>query len=286
MSSENDPLLVLDLQPNDRETAQKPVELIHIRGHQNLTLHARRTITLLWHNAHMDGIRRGKDYQIEIADLIGSEHKGYEAVERSVEDLMQTLLIVKMASGETRRVQFLGGNDMAESGRRSGVLSYSFDNRLVEILEDSRIWGTISLPVLVALSSKYAVSLYEHISQMAKLKYKESYTYELEEFRELMGVPEDKYKTFGALKQSILTPAVAEINALAPFNLWAMPIRTGRKVTHIKISWYTKDLHEVKEAWKELQQPKFGRKARIQGNIETVMGAIGTNQVRARLGKK
>ena len=48
-------LLTLNLKPRDRE-AIKPAELIQVSGHQTLTLNARRAITILWHNAHQQGV--------------------------------------------------------------------------------------------------------------------------------------------------------------------------------------------------------------------------------------
>ena len=77
------PLRVLDLRPR-RDQAVKPAELIQITGHQTLTLNARRAITILWHNAHMQGVAEGKDYTIEIDDLKPDDHKGYEMVEEAI----------------------------------------------------------------------------------------------------------------------------------------------------------------------------------------------------------
>lgn len=141
------PLRVLDLTPR-RDQASKPAELIQITGHQALTLNARRSITILWHNAHMQGVEEGKDYTIEIDDLKPDDHKGYEMVEEAIIALMQTILTVKLADGRTRRVQFLGGNDLDDPDRPAGVLNYSFDKRLVEILKDSVIWETVRYFVL------------------------------------------------------------------------------------------------------------------------------------------
>ena len=71
-------------------------------------------------------------------------------VEEAIVSLMQTILTVRLSGGRTRRVQFLGGNDMDDPDRPVGVLNYSFDKRLVEMLRDSSIWGKIALPVLIA----------------------------------------------------------------------------------------------------------------------------------------
>ncbi|MBV8095786.1 MAG: hypothetical protein JO110_21665 [Acetobacteraceae bacterium] len=78
---------------------------------------------------------------------------------------MRTLLIIRLPEGSTRRSQFLGRNDLDDPDRAGGVLTYSFDKRLINILKDPTIWGKIALPVLMAFTSKYAISIYENVAQ-------------------------------------------------------------------------------------------------------------------------
>ena len=260
---------VLQIKPG-LEEAIKPSELIQISGHQNLTLNARRAITILWHNAHRQGIEAGKDYTIELADLRTDGHRGLAPVEEAVLMLMQTVLTVRLSGNRVRRVQFLGGNDMSDPERPAGTLTYSFDKRLVEILQDSAIWGKIALPVLMAFSSKYAVSLYENAAQWSHLQHKIIQDLTIAELRDMMGVEGDKYEAFGDLNIHVIKPAVREINALAPFNVSVLPTKTGRSVTGVKIGWSPKSNEELAEAWKEAQRPKVGRKARLSGRAETV----------------
>lgn len=269
-SDSKTPVTVFELSPRT-DQANKPAELIQITGHQALTLNARRSITILWHHAHRQGIELDKDYTIEISSLVPGSHKGYEMAEEAVTMLMTTLIVVKRPDGSTRRVQFLGGNDMEDSSRSAGVLTYSFDKRLVEILKDSNIWGKISLPVLMSLSSKYAVSLYENVCQWVGLSQKISQVVSLENFRELLGVQTDKYSSFGALNKHVIKPVTQEINALAPFHVSILPVKTGKKVTHIRIGWWTKSEDEIKLAWAEMNRSRIGRKARISDQEEHVL---------------
>lgn len=277
-------LKVLNLKPR-RDQAIKPAELIQITGHQTLTLNARRSITILWHNAHMQGVEEGKDYTIEIDDLKPDNHKGYEQVEEAIEALMSTILILRLPNGKKRRVQFLGGNDLDDPDRPSGVLNYSFDKRLVEILQDSAIWGKISIPVLMAFSSKYSVSLYEHISQWTGLTRKSFQDLTLNEFRELLGIEKEKYKAFGALNKHVVKPTVLELNALASFSVTIVPIKTGKKVTHIRIGWWQKEKEELAAAWLEINRSKVGRKARIAGTATTVTDPYPSQNRLARKGR-
>ena len=277
-------LKVFDLNPR-RDQATKPAELIQITGHQTLTLNARRSITLLWHNAHMQGVEEGRDYTIEIDDLKPDDHKGYEMVEEAIEALMSTILRVRLPGGQTRRVQFLGGNDLDDPDRPAGVLNYSFDKRLVEILRDSAIWGKISIPVLMAFSSKYSVSLYEHISQWTGLSRKSFQDMTLDEFRELLGVEKDKYAAFGALNKHVIKQTVLELNALAAFSVTVLPVKTGKKVTHIRVGWWQKDKEELEAAWREVHRSKVGRKARIAGTATTVTRAYPSQNRMVRRGR-
>jgi Initiator Replication protein len=262
-------VLTLDVRPRSRE-AVKPAELIQVTGHHELTLNARRAITILWYNAHAQGVAVGRDYTIEIDDLKPDSHKGYEMVEEAIEALMRTLLVVRLPNGSTRRVQFLGGNDLDEPDRPAGVLTYSFDKRLIEVLQDSTIWGKIAIPVLMAFTSKYAVSLYENLAQFANLDRKISHDYTLDAFRDLLGVPPGRYKTFGELNKHVLKPALAEVNALAPFGVSVVPVKQGKKVVQIKVGWWTKDNSALREALDELQRSRVGRRARIAGTVEYV----------------
>lgn len=275
--SESEPekprVLTLDIKPRSRE-AIKPAELIQVTGHHELTLNARRAITVLWYNAHLQGVAEGRDYTIEIDDLKPAGHKGYEMVEEAIEALMRTILILRLPDGRTRRVQFLGGNDLDDPERAAGVLTYSFDKRLIEVLRDSTIWGKIALPVLMAFTSKYAVSLYENLAQFTNLSKKTFKDYTLDEFRELMGVPPGRYRTFGELNKHVMKPAVAEVNALAPFGLSVLPIKQGKKVVQVRVGWWAKDGSALREAWQEMQRAKVGRRARLSGATEHVADPI------------
>jgi hypothetical protein len=268
------------------EQAVKPAELIQITGHQNLTLNARRSITILWHNAHIQGVAEGKDYRIEIDDLKPDDHKGYEMVETAILDLMRTILTVRLRGGRIRRVQFLGGNDLDDPDRDAGTLVYSFDKRLIEILKDSAIWGKINLPVLMAFTSKYSVSLYENVAQWQGLSHKTYQELALGEFRELLGVEEGKYAAFGALNKHVIKNVVMEINALAPFCLTVLPIKSGKKVTHVRIAWWAKSKPEIEAAWREVNRSKIGRKARLSAQVIQIAPPFSSENRRLRGGRK
>lgn len=260
----------LELTPAPGEML-KPAELIDIDGATSLTLAARRLYNQLI--AHAFGPEMGKEGQewtIRISDLRGA-HRGNERLEDSVVALMKTIVTVRLASGSTRRVALLGGNDMGDPERAHGNLTYSFDKRLVPLLRESSVFGKLELAVMHAFTTKYGLALYEALARRVRLKSRFYEDFELDAFRELLGVPPDKLKTFSNLKLRAITPAADEINAISSFGCQIEPLKSGRKVTHIRVYWWRKEVDELKKAYAELQRPKVGRKARISGEIDQIV---------------
>lgn len=264
---------LVDQRPNSPHETRKPRELIQIRGHESLSLTARRAITVLWHNSHSQGLREDADYTIEISRLRTDRHHGTDAIVEAIEALMKTIVVIQMPDGSgTRRVQMLGGNDLVDKNRdrAAGVLTYSFDKRLVQVLQDSRLWGPIELPVLMSFASKYTVSLYEHLCQWAGLDHISSKQFSVQDFRDLLGVESGAYPAFGDLNRYVIKPAIAEICALARFNAKIMPVKEGRRVAELRLHWWDKSEAEKRQAYQEHQRPRVGRRARIQDRIEHV----------------
>ena len=264
------PLRTLELTPVPGEML-KPAELIDIDGATGLTLSARRLYNqLIGHAFGPDMGKEGQEWTIRISDLRGT-HKGNERLEDSIVALMKTIVTVRLPNGATRRVALLGGNDMGDPERAHGTLTYSFDKRLVPLLRESSVFGKLELAVMQAFTTKYGLALYEALARRVRLKSKFYEDFDLTAFRELLGVPADKLTTFSNMKLRAITPAVDEINAIASFGCKVEPLKTGRKVTQIRVYWWRKDIDGLKEAYAELQRPKVGRKARISGEIDQIV---------------
>ena len=69
-----------------------------------------------------------------------------------------------------------------------------------------------------------------------------------------------------------LKPAISEINQLSRFDITAIPIKRGRYIEAVEISWEPKP--DPAGARRELDRPKVGRKARREGTGETPIVAF------------
>lgn len=245
-------------------TLVKPGELIDIVEMTPMTLNDRRVYNCLLANA-WDKI--GEDIEHTIAKTaLRSTHNGTDRIGASIERLMAAIVRVRLSDGKLMRVQLLGSNTEAQHG--SGVFRYRFDGQLRKLIQNSNVFARIRSEVTFALSSKYALGLYEMIQKRGNLRHVWSEDFDLAELRALLGVDKGKLENFADFKRRALVPAVKEVNALGDYGVQAIPIKTGRAVTAVKLAWHTKSEDELREAYAELQRSRVGRRARIDGTVE------------------
>jgi plasmid replication initiation protein len=246
----------------------KAGEIIEIVGHHSLGLSARRTANLLIHNAHGPDLGvLGKEFEIDVAELRGT-HCANDDLEQDIEALMKTIVRVKKSDGSVTRFQLLGGNNLADKDRPRGRFKYRFDPEMIELIRESGQFAKLDLLVLWSMRSKYAMSLYELIAKRFNLTGVNRQRWLVEKFRELIGVPNDKYPRLGELNKHVLKPTVDEINFLVPqFSIKLDFEKRNRKVAFVTLTWWRKSIDEYDRARHELDQPKVGRKARQKGQV-------------------
>lgn len=247
----------------------KPGELVDLVEMTPLTLNDRRIYNQLLAHA-WDRIDEPVEHVIAKRDLRGS-HNANDRVGDSVERLMAAIVKVRVTrdgKSAIERVQLLGGNTEHESP--DGMLRYEFPTRLREIIKESTVFARLQKEVMFALSSKYALALYEMVQKRGNLTMKSYEDFDIGEFRELLGVTRGKLPMWGNLHQRALAPAIKEVNALSDFTVDIEPLKTGRKVSKVRLRWARKEQEEVSGVMAELRRPKVGRKARIEGRVEGV----------------
>ena len=244
----------------------KPNELIEIKGAGGLTLTDRRVFNILLNNAWGKELLSHQHlFTISTTELKAEEQKN-QRLKRTLRKLQQTLVIAVQANGDEVASQMLGSTRL----KPNGDLIYSFPSELAELLKDSSVFAKLDLEVMKSFSSKYAFALYEHVSRRINLKHKMTETLDMGDIREMLGVEDGKLTTSFNLRNKAIKPAVEEVNAITPYQVTILPQTKGRKVTHFIMGWSVKDTDGMQKAYKELQQPKVGRRARVDGQAETI----------------
>ncbi|MEP5757793.1 MAG: replication initiation protein [Litoreibacter sp.] len=262
-----------DAKPN-AESLIKPGELVDLVEVTPLTLTDRRIYNQLLENAWED-IDRPVEHMVSKAQLRGS-HNSNDRVGESIERLMAAIVKVETKRNgkpHIERVQLLGGN--IESLNRDGLLYYEIPSRLRGIIKDSTVFARLQREIMFALSSKYALTLYEMVQKRGNLKFKSSEKFTLDALRGILGVPKGKLSSWSNLNLRAIKPAIAEVSELSDYIVSIDPIKTGRSVTHVELKWWRKDAQGVQASEREMQFSKVGRKARVSGTVEPVTERAG-----------
>ena len=252
----------------------KPREIIGISGIESWSLTDRRTWNLLLVNAWSDKLEDPTaDFYIPLRELRGL-HDSNDRLRTCLRKLQQTLISAQMPNGKIRTVQMLGGTDLEDCDREDGVLKYDFHRKLVPLLRQSEIYARMEVKVLSAFTSKYALALYEIIAAKIGLR-KEFEEINLDTLRQWLGIEEKRLARWPDLRRKAIEPSLQEVNRLSPFAVEITPIRCGRKVVSVRVSWSKKQPFSPAEqaAAREVNSTKVGRKARLSGTVETIVKA-------------
>ncbi len=263
---EDRPYHTLDARPT-KTSLIKPGELVDLVEMTPLTLADRRIYNQLIAHAWAR-IGEPIEHVIPKRDLRGN-HNANDRIGESIERLMAAIVKVRVvvnSKSEIQRVQLLGGNTEQETP--DGMIRYEFPAKLRKIIKESTIFARLQKEVMFALSSKYALTLYEMVQKRGNMTAKNFEDFTLAEFRELLGIPRGKLPMWGTLHQRAIAPAIREVSALSDYQVTIEPLKAGRKVTGVRLSWMRKDVEGVGVAWSELQRSKIGRRARINGQVE------------------
>lgn len=249
------------------ESMVKPGELIDFVEMSPLSLVDRRTYNLLLAHA-WDRIDQAVTHVLAKSELRGL-HESNDRVGDSVERLMAAIVRTHVevdGKPAIQRTQLLGST--TEARAPDGLLYYSFSAEMRAIIRDSRIFARLHKDVILQLSSRYSLALYELCRKRVNLEHTWSEEFTVERFRQLLGVEPGALPAYKSFNQRAIQPAVAEVNLLCDFGCAVEPVLAGRRVAKLKLSWWRKNTDELKAAYRELQAAKVGRKARLKGTVE------------------
>ena len=248
--------------------------LVGFRELVPLSLIDRRALNLLI-EAAWDSIEEDKEHRISADELRFGDRTNRE-LEDTIKHLQGAYIEIKLERNDTgeriiKSVPILSEVSRSEIMSSDGSVWFKFSQPLIEVVRDSQLYTRMTRDLMLSLQSKYSLALYEIVQSLRKLKYKQSVTYTLDEWREKLGVEPGKLTTLGNFRQRCWQPAIDELNFLGDLRLEHGSVKEGRTVVGIELIWVEKTPEEKLAALKELQGSKIGRKQRRTGDVERVL---------------
>lgn len=241
----------------------KPGELVDVVELTPLRLVDRRTFNLLI-AAAWDNISDDVEHSISKRDLRTQNNNANDRLDETIGRLMGARVRVKIERDGKEYIRSVSLLETVEAPvRADGQVYYRFPRPLRRLISDSSIFARLSKEVMLNLSSKYALALYEMVQKRGNLKHKTTEIFTVQELRDLLGVPPDKLGRYNNFKSRALAQAVTEVNGLAEHGVSFSEVRKGKTVTHIELSWWKKSEEELRESYAEIKRSRIGRTSRL-----------------------
>jgi plasmid replication initiation protein len=270
--------------PNNTEVTiyQRPGEVVKnnsfIRCSNNLTAVQRKSFAVMLKET-IDTIREHGEkryYEMRLVDyrrvMNYPESMPTKYIAEELKELMTKVVEWDIdKEGHGTRSVMLAGFEV----KNTGVLKWAFSPFLIDkLLKDG--YTPLKLSIVLDFTSKYALALYENI-QMRKSFNKTSFN--LQEFRALMGVEKEEYLQMTHLKNRVIHPAIAEINAKSDLKLVYEDVKEGAKIVGFVFKWETLTPEQMKqrnkrrekiEGYQKALAVNFGMKFKIAGKWYTL----------------
>jgi hypothetical protein len=267
------------LQRTNFDGFPKPGELIDIVGAFGLEASDRAILNLLYQHAHDSG-RMGDinaEWSIPISSLrFAASHKGNERIADSLDRILSVRVRIDIPEPETGEPAELLTNlfdfftvPKAEGGPQA-VVRFGLPRKLQPILARSNRWGRIKAEVVCAMTSKYAIALYEMVQLRANMD-RCVERFDLGRFRGLLGVPPGSYSNGKDFRVNVVEPAMLEVNGLSDMSVDLTLVRRSKfgSIEAVTVTWWRKEGDEFRAVMRERDRSKVGRMARLRGTVET-----------------
>ena len=125
---------------------------------------------------------------------------------------------------------------LAEARIKDGICTYAYPPYLRQKLHNPRIYTKLNLRLQNRFTSRYALILWEVCFDYFDTERDQGETpfIPLETFKTLMGLEETDYPVYKVLNQSVIKPAIKEINALTDYYVEVEQKRFKRKIAELK----------------------------------------------------
>jgi plasmid replication initiation protein len=254
----------------------KAGELIEITGAHELEASDRAILNLLYQHAHDSGRMGDRDveWEIPMAALRASRHKGSERIRDSLDRLMRVVVTVPLPTHSGSRILKTHLFDFfdltADEASDRATVRFGLPKKLQPVLAESTRWGRIKAEVVCAMTSKYAIALYEMIQLRANMD-RCVEPFSLERIRDLLGVPPGAYERGNDFARFVIQPAMLEVNGLSDVGVDMLLVRRSRfgPIQSVTVTWWKKEGDEFRAALRERNQSKVGRMARLKGAVES-----------------
>ena len=171
----------------------------------------------------------------ELATKLGFDSHNHEYLKETLEALVDCTVKWNIL-GKNKKEIWGAASLLAEVRIEDGLCFYQYPHTLRQKLHNPIMYTKLNLRLQNRFRSQYALILWEVCFDYFDVRWDRGETpfIPIETFRGLMGLESDEYRTFKALNQKIIKPAIKEINDLTDYHVEVEQKRIGRRIGELK----------------------------------------------------
>jgi hypothetical protein len=200
----------------------------------SLSLLQRKISNALLYHAYKELLTQ-EEHEISIkqlCNLIAYSGNNHSAIKDALKGLLSTVIEWNVVSDTTGIEDWTASSILASVSLRGPTCLYAYSPRMKQLLHSPTMFGKINLFVQSRFKSSYGLALYENCIRYRGLPFTK--WLDMETFRKLMGVPDDKYTIFRDFKKRVLDKSVEEVNTYADLFVEPELAKEGRQVSRIR----------------------------------------------------
>ena len=172
---------------------------------------------------------------VELARKLGYASNDSEHLKETLEALVDCTVEWNIL-GKDNKQEWGVASLLASAKIKDGICTYGFAPHLRLQLHNPRIYTKLNLRLQNRFTSRYALILWEVCFDYFDTDRDQGETpfIPLETFKMLMGLEETDYPVYKVLNQSVIKPAIKEINELTNYHVEVEQKRIGRRIGELK----------------------------------------------------
>jgi plasmid replication initiation protein len=200
----------------------------------SLTLLQRKISNALLYHAYKELLQK-EEHEITIKQLcrlIGYSGNNHSAIKDALKGMLSTVIEWNVVSDTTGEEDWTASSMLASVSLRGPICLFAYSPRMKQLLHSPSMFGKINLFIQSRFKSSYGLALYENCIRYRGLPHTK--WFEIDMFRKLMGVPDDKYTIFRDFKRRVVDKSVEEVNTYSDLIVEPDYVKDGRQVGKIR----------------------------------------------------
>lgn len=170
----------------------------------------------------------------QLCNLISYSGNNHAVIKDALKGLLSTVIEWNVVDDTTGAEDWSASSILASVSLRGPICLYAYSPRMKALLHSPSMFGKINLFIQSRFKSSYGLALYENCIRYRGLPHTK--WFEIDLFRKLMGVPQEKYTVFRDFKRRVLDKSIEEVNTYSDLIVEPEILREGRQVVKVRFN--------------------------------------------------